>query len=301
MKAQILPVPINILKGNYRVLVLPDLHIPIDMDLKEIILNSTIFKEIDYVILLGDNVACYGNDKEYELLNGFIKRMGKPYSAVNGNHEFMFEVIDSKSENYGSIWKPNDSTGRKVQLEKFYNFFGLKDRYWYEKVADILYIFLTLGRPESEKIEILPAGCEEFLNGLYNRIKEAKYFFIFCHAPLKGSEIDGFKYYADDADPFLHLSEDIKKTIENSGIPTFWFSGHIHLNYNHPMSVVRKVNKNLYQVNCPPSWKFSRRDIDDIVPKRHEEFSSLIIKKEEKIKLKIFEWIKNRYIKEIEI
>lgn len=234
MKVKISPININILKNSYKILVLPDLHIPIDMDLKEIILKSEIFKEVNYVILLGDNVACYGNDKEYQLLNEFIKKMQKPYFAVNGNHEFMFEVIKYEDKNYG-------------------------------------------------------------------KIEDVKYFFIFCHAPLKGCEINGFKYYTDQGDPFIHLSKEIIEKIEKSKGITYWFSGHIHLNYNHPMSLIRKINKNLFQVNCPPSWKFSRRDLNDIVPKRHEEFSSLIIEKDKKIKLKIFEWIKNRFIKEIEI
>jgi hypothetical protein len=89
--------------------------------------------------------------------------------------------------------------------------------------------------------------------------------------------------------------------MENSSINTYWFSGHIHLNHSHPMSLIRKIKKNLYQVNCPPSWKFSRKDLTDIVPKRYNEFSSLIIEKNEKIRLKVFDWFKNEYIKEVEI
>lgn len=300
MKAEILPSKISVLSKDYKILVLPDLHIPIDMELKEVILNSDIFKEINYVILLGDNVACYGNDKEYEILNEFIKRMKKPYSAVNGNHEFMFEVVEFDDENYGKIWKPNDEGKRKIQIERFYKFFNLKEKYWCEKVDEILYVFLTIGRPESNKIEVLPENCEKFLTNIYENEK-FDYYFIFCHAPLKGSEIAGFKYYTDRADPFIHLSKNIIEKIEMSKGKTYWFSGHIHLNYNHPMSLVRKINENLYQVNCPPSWKFSRRDLDDIVPKRHEEFSSLIIEKKERIRLKIFEWIKNKFIKDVEI
>lgn len=301
MKAEILPSKISVLSGDYKILVLPDLHVPIDMDLKEIILNSEVFKGIDYVIFLGDNVACYGNEREYEILNEFIKKMKKPYTVVNGNHEFMFKVIEYGDENYGKVWKPNDEKGRKRQLEKFYNFFDLKEKYWFEKVKEVLYIFLTIGKPESEKIEVLPESCELFLQNIYEKTDDIKYFFIFCHAPLKGSEIPGFKYYTDEGDPFIHLSEDTIKKIEKAKGITFWFSGHIHLNYNHPMSLIRKVKENLFQVNCPPSWKFSRRDLNDIVPKRHEEFSSLIIEKDKKIKLKIFEWIKNKFIKEIEI
>jgi len=301
MKVEILPSSIKILKNNYKILVLPDLHIPIDMDLKDIILNSDIFKEIDYVILLGDNVACYGNKREYEILNDFIKKMGKPYSAVNGNHEFMFEVIEYEDENYGRIWKSNNAEKRRIQLERFYNFFDLKEKFWFEKVGEILYIFLTIGRPESDRIEVLPENCEEFLKEIYDKNNDLKYFFIFCHAPLKGSEIKGFKYYTDEGDPFIYLSDELLKKMENSSINTYWFSGHIHLNHSHPMSLIRKIKKNLYQVNCPPSWKFSRKDLTDIVPKRYDEFSSLIIEKNEKIRLKVFGWFKNEYIKEVEI
>jgi hypothetical protein len=41
--------------------------------------------------------------------------------------------------------------------------------------------------------------------------------------------------------------------------------------------------------------------LTDIVPKRYDEFSSLVIKKNEKIRLKVFDWFKNEYIKEVEI
>ncbi|MCM8804135.1 MAG: metallophosphatase family protein [Candidatus Omnitrophica bacterium] len=301
MRAEILPSQIGILKEEYKILVLPDLHIPIDMELKEIILNSDIFKSIDYIILLGDNVACYGNDREYEILNEFIKKMGKPYTAINGNHEFMFEVVEYDDKNYGRMWKANDKNKRGIQLERFYNFFNLKEKYWYEKVDEILYIFLTIGKAESEKIEILPENCEKFLEEIFEKLDNLKYIFIFCHAPLKGSEIPTFKYYTDQGDPFIYLSENLIKKIEKLKIPIYWFSGHIHLNYNHPMSLIRKLNKNLYQVNCPPTWRFSRRDLNDIIPKRYNEFSSLIIEKNKKIKLKIFEWIKNEFIKEFKI
>jgi len=300
MKAEILPSGMDFLKGRkYRILVLPDLHIPIDMDLKRVILQSDIIKSIDYVILLGDNIACYGNDKEYKFLNEFLKNLKKPYSVVNGNHEFMFEVQEYNSETYGKVWKPNNEVNRRKQLEKFYNFFDLKKKFWSEKVDDIIYIYLTIGREEEEKIEVLPEGCEKFLIENYRR-NDGSHFFIFCHAPLKGSEIPGFKYYSDDGDPFVYLSKDTLSIIENS--KTYWFSGHIHLSYSHPMSLIRKISKNLYQVNCPPSWKFSRKLFKDIVPKRYEEFTSLIIEKyKKKIKIKVFDWLRNEFIKSLEI
>jgi predicted phosphodiesterase len=56
-------------KDTFKILILSDLHIPIDMELKEVITSSEILKDIDHVILLGDNVACYGNDEEYRFLN----------------------------------------------------------------------------------------------------------------------------------------------------------------------------------------------------------------------------------------
>ncbi len=299
MKADILPSSMDFLtKRKYKILVLPDLHIPIDMDLKKIILQSDIIKSIDYVILLGDNVACYGNDKEYEFLNEFLKNLKKPYSVVNGNHEFMFEVQEYNSETYGKVWKPSNEENRKKQLEKFYNFFNLRKKFWSEKVDDIVYIFLTIGKAENEKTEVLPDGSEEFIIENYKKVK-GEYFFIFCHAPLKGSEIPGFKYYSDDGDPFIYLSKNTLSIMENS--KTYWFSGHIHLSYSHPMSLIRRINKNLYQVNCPPSWKFSRKSLEDIVPKRYEEFTSLIIERNKVIKFKIFDWFKNSFIKSFEI
>jgi len=265
-------------KNTYRILILSDLHIPIDMELKEMIINSEIIKKIDYVILLGDNVACYGNNYEYEMLNEFIKKLKKPYTAINGNHEFMFEVHEYGSENYGRIWKRAGKEERKKQLEKFCTFFNLKTPFWSEKLGSILYVFFLIGDYKKEKIEVLPEGSEEFFIKEIKTKKDIEKIFVFCHAPLKGSEIEGFKYYDENGDPFVYLKKETLNTIEKVKIPVYWFSGHIHLNPAHPMALIRKVRENLYQVNCPPSWKFSRKSLEDIVPQRYEDFHSLILK-----------------------
>lgn len=287
-------------KENYRILILSDLHIPIDMELKEMVVNSELIKKIDYVILPGDNVACYGNDYEYQMVNKFIEKLNKPYTAVNGNHEFMFKVQKYNSENYGKIWERTDKEERKKQIEKFYNFFHIKTPFWSEKLDDILYIFFTIGDFKKEKIEVLPEKSEEFLVEKMKKYKNnIEKTFIFCHAPLKGSAINGFKYYDENGDPFVYLKDKTLNFIDEMEIPVYWFSGHIPLHPSHPMAIIRKVRKYIFQVNCPPSWKFSRKSLEDIVPKRYDDFYSLIIEiNRSENKLLLFNWKKKKSVKE---
>ncbi|HIE44119.1 MAG TPA: metallophosphoesterase [Candidatus Omnitrophica bacterium] len=291
-------------KNSYQILALPDLHIPTDMDLKEMILQSRILKEIDHIILLGDNVACYGEEEEYRALNEFLKRLPLSYTALNGNHEFMFRLQKFSSQTYGKVWERNNLIERKLQLERFYTFFQLKEHFWSEKISRILYLFYTIGNDESEKIEILPKSGEGYLQNILKNLASSRIdkVIIFCHAPLKGSEIDGFQYYNENATPFIYLQNETFQLVEKSGVNFYWFSGHIHLNPSHPMALGRKVRENLYQVNCPPSWKFSRKILADVVPKRYEEFHSVIINIiHDKITLRLYDWLKETFVLEMEL
>jgi len=291
-------------KDTFKILILSDLHIPIDMELKEVITYSEILKDIDHVILLGDNVACYGNDEEYRFLNEFILKLSKPYSVINGNHEFMFRSYAYGTKEYGKVWEKNEEEGRKEQLEKFRRFFSLKEFYWEEEIEGILYLFLCIGEASWNKIEVLPRGGEEFLQ---NKLKEAllekkKGCLIFCHAPLSRCKIHGFKYYTDKGDPFVYLQNDTFTLIDEFSRDVYWISGHLHLMTGHPMAFIRKITKNLYQINCPPSWLWGRKTLEDIVPKRYEEFNSVILEcKNKKLVLKLYDWLKKDFINTCEL
>jgi len=291
-------------KNHYRILVLSDLHIPIDMDLKEQVLNSKILKGIDYAVLLGDNIASYGEDTEYKRLNAFLTKFPIPYVAINGNHEFMFKVQRFGSKTYGKIWRENSQAEKRKQLLKFYRFFNIKTPYWHEKNSDTFYIFLTIGDPATKKVEVLPAGGEKFLQKILRNIskKDTGNIFVFCHAPLNGSQVEGFRYYTEDKDPFIYLNNNTLELINKTRVCVYWVSGHIHLDLKHPMSLVRKVRNNLYQINCPPSWRWSRKTLKDIIPKKYEGFHSVVldIAKGNNI-LKVYNWFKKKFVKELKI
>ncbi len=302
-----LPTPLKIsLKGKnpYQLLILTDLHIPADMELKERILRSPLLRDINHAILLGDNVACYGEEKEYLMLKEFVENLPLPYTALNGNHEFMFRVHKFGSESYGRVWERNNAMERRRQLEKFYEFFRIEKPYWEEIISPFSYLFFTIGNYKEEKIEVLPEGGEEFLREAIRMAPGEGIIrvIIFCHAPLKGSEIEGFKYYDEKGDPFIYLEEETLKLIKKSPLKIYWISGHIHLHPEHPMAPLRRIGENLYQINSPPSWKWLRKKIEDVVPRRYENFYSLIIRVEgERIVFRIYDWRIEDFIWEQEV
>jgi len=168
-----LPSPLSVSlagKDEARLLLLPDLHVPNSPDIQELILASKLMNSIDHVILLGDTVACYGTDHEYEALADFLTRLGKPYTAVIGNHEFSFEVQDCAGGQYGKIWETGSPETRRRQIAKFKSFFGINESFWYERTAYANFAFLMLDdwnegvmskhnlRHEHDAIKELPAG-----------------------------------------------------------------------------------------------------------------------------------------------
>src|SRR5687767_13916474 len=93
MKASIAPslLPQHKNKSADALTILPlsDLHLTSNPTATQLLLeNREYLERMDYVVLLGDQVGCYGTDYEYSTLNEFLQYLNRPYTAVNGNHEF---------------------------------------------------------------------------------------------------------------------------------------------------------------------------------------------------------------------
>lgn len=300
------PLPVSFAgRDEARFLLLPDLHVPHSPDIQELILASKLMDSIDHVILLGDTVACYGTDYEYAALSEFLSRLGKPYTAVIGNHEFSFEVHDCAGGQYGKVWKTGSPEMRHRQISKFKSFFDIDKSFWCERAVGASFAFCMLDdwddgvisrhnvQHEHDAIKELPAGCDAFLRAsAISAQQKGEPLLVFCHVPLFGSLPDDFVYYEPGRDPTIYLETDTLEILRTSGIPVWWFSGHLHLSPHHPDAGVRVIQSSLTQVHCPsPRW-FVRRARDDHHARRYEESYSQVLKVTQgKPVLELWNWL----------
>jgi len=277
-------------KTSARLLLLPDLHVPSSPDILERILASRALKTVDHVVFLGDTVAYYGTDHEYRALADFLARLGKPYTAVIGNHEFSFEVHPPEGGQYGRIWKTGSPESRRDQLDKFADFFGIQESYWMKEAVGARFLHFMLTdweasvmerrrvKHEHDALKELPPGGDAFIRGALEASRsDGRPIIAFCHLPLAASLPPEFVYYEPGRDPCLYLEDETLARIGEAGVPVLWCSGHVHLSPHHPDAGLHLVAPNLLQAHCPSSRWNVRRERTDIHAKRYEESYALIL------------------------
>ena len=97
------PLPDPNSDGQILLLPLSDLHLPKPANAL-ILANSAYLRRMDQVIFLGDMVAGYGTDEEYQAVHDFVTEMDRPFQAICGNHEWFFEVFEETSGLYLQVW-----------------------------------------------------------------------------------------------------------------------------------------------------------------------------------------------------
>src|SRR5689334_15826639 len=105
--------------GNvFSILVLSDLHIPSASRQQNLLLaNRQFLDRHDWIMLLGDVTACYGTPGEYAQVDRFIQTLDRPYSVINGNHEFSFALMLEDSGHYGKRWERSSQAVQRAQLQ----------------------------------------------------------------------------------------------------------------------------------------------------------------------------------------
>lgn len=269
-QASISPAPLPAPCANsLKILPLSDLHLRSHPAATEKILaNRAYLKRPDYVLLLGDMVGLYGTPREYSALAQFVKRLETPYGAINGNHEFYFEVHEEDSPQYGRIWREASTPAKAAQLEKFKRFFGYEKLWRAEQNACGRFVFLGIDDIAQEKPETLSAPQLQFLaEQLAQSCNEPTY--VFCHAPLHiGQRLD-LHYYDTERTACVELEGALRELLKAHCAPLFWISGHIHLRPDHYMFAPYELAPNIWQIHCPDSWGYSRWRREHIVPQRH--------------------------------
>jgi 3',5'-cyclic AMP phosphodiesterase CpdA len=273
--ATVAPSPLPISRGDVlKLLPLSDLHLTAKPAATDLLLsNREYLDRMDYVVLLGDQCACYGTDAEYSALDQFLQRLARPYTAINGNHEFYFEVHDEYSGQYGRVWRQQSVEHKARQLQKFRDFFGF-EKLW--RVAHHKFgtcIFLSLDDIDNHKVESLSMAQVAFLTAEL-RAAQDKPVYIFCHAPLMLRQRLDMVYYDDQRTACVEIIGELRELMEQRELPVFWISGHIHLRPDHYLFSAYTIDRHVWQIHCPDSWGYSRWTREHLKPQRHEHLFS---------------------------
>lgn len=270
LQTPLAPASINATQKTLKILPLSDLHLTASPTAtQKIVSNRDYFAQMEHVVLLGDMVGNYGTDGEYAALQQFIGDIQKPYSAINGNHEFYFRVYHENSDDYRRLWK-EASLGEKVaQLEKFKTFFGIEQLWRVERHELGMFIFLGLDGVEFTKPETLSALQLLFLENVLHENRDVPAY-VFCHAPLYLDRRLDMTYYDNERTACVELEGKLFELMTFRRAPLFWMSGHIHLRPDHYMFRPYELKENVWQIHCPDSWGYSRWSREHHVPQRHE-------------------------------
>lgn len=250
------------------ILTLSDLHLP-KPSAPIILANRAYLDRMDYVVLLGDMVQCYGTDAEYEAVRDFIAELKRPYTAVCGNHEWYFEEFSENSGIYGEVWAQASNGEQRAALEKFRQFYGVESLWRSFESPLGHFVFLSLDLVESQKQECLSVQQLGWLESEVARAGE-KPLFVFCHAPLMLRKRLEMTYYEEARSGCIEVVGELRCALERRAAPTFWMSGHIHLHPDHPLFAPYRCGGNVWQIHCPDSWGYGRWKREHIVPARYD-------------------------------
>lgn len=261
------PSPLARNAERLRILPLTDLHLPKPAG-AVITANRALLDSIDTVVLMGDMVSAYATDREYQAVREFVAKLGRPYTAVLGNHEFHFEEFDEDSGLYAQVWNSAAIAEQRANIEKFKRFYGLENL-WRSFDSPLgRFVFCSLdgvGEPKQETLS------DEQSQWLTEQICTAgdRPLFIFCHAPLMLNQRLDMTYY-DDRTGCVEPSGELKDALLQRESPTFWMSGHIHLHPDHYLTRPYRAGGQVWQIHCPDSWGYGRWRREQWVPEPYD-------------------------------
>lgn len=253
-----------------KILVLPDLHLPLSNRHKEALLSHRSFIDShDWVILLGDVTACYGTPGEYAEVRDFISQLDRPYSVVNGNHEFAFEAQSDGSVTYGKVWRPSGLREQRLLLNRFEQFYGLASRYHAYSNDRIGCILLGVDEVHDDSSAGLLPEREMWLADQLDQMQDVP-LLIFCHFPLMTSEFHAIRYYEQGRRPAYVPSGMVESRLALRSKPAWWLSGHVHFGPTHPYFAPYQCDSGVWQIHCPDGRGFGRADNDQWKPQSHD-------------------------------
>ncbi len=255
-------------QNSLRISVFSDLHLPNDGPTARTILeNAPFWKETDFAVLLGDMVATYGTEREYGFVRKFVHKLPKPYTAINGNHEFYFHVGDD-TPRYGARWEEGSPEEKTAQLQRFLDFYSLESLWRAQHTNLGSFVFLGLNDVDQHKPETLTNEQWHFLDEQL-QVAPERPAYVFCHAPLLIDKRLDMTYYDEERTACVEPHGRVLETIVGRSAPIFWMSGHIHLHPEHYLFAPYEIAPHVWQIHCPDSWGYSRWLREHITPQRH--------------------------------
>jgi hypothetical protein len=257
-------------KEVLRILMLPDLHIPSGERQQEILLENRDFLDRhDWVVLLGDVTACYGTPAEYAHVARFVEALNRPYSVVNGNHEFFFQPMVDGSTEYGKKWDRSRREVQLSQLERFHRFFGIESCFQAAVHPTFGICMLGLDEIGHDDSAILSKEHEAWFDDFLSEMPERP-LLVYSHFPMQDSRLDNIRYYVRGRRPYYAPSKSVREKLQNRTPPTLWFSGHVHFEPTHPLAKPYRTDNGVWQVHCPDGRGFGRRDNSSWFPAHHD-------------------------------
>lgn len=261
--------------GALRILVLPDLHIPLGQDQKRLLLANRLFLDThDWVVLLGDMTACYGTPGEYRHVNCFVEALDRPYSVVNGNHEFSFVPVPDASAEYGKHWQPAPDEVQRQQIRRFERFYGIQSSCQAGRHRLAGLCLLSVDRIASDNSAGMFAAHEAWFQQTLESFQNVP-LVVFAHFPLQDQRLDGTRYYEPGRRPYYLPSAATTLALRRRSQPTYWFSGHVHFAPSHPLAEPYLTQDGVWQVHCPDGWGYGRPDNEKWHP---EHYSGLFVR-----------------------
>ena len=251
-----------------RLIVLPfsDLHLP-KPQAPVILANCEYLDRADFVVFLGDMVRCYATPREYDAVRDFVSKLGRPFTAVAGNHEWFFASEDDDSPLYGETWEAASEDEARAKLDAFQNFWRLESLWRAFDSPLGRFVFLSLDCVGHWKQEVLSDAQLAFLG---EQLDTDLPLFVFCHAPvLLDSRLD-LVYYDEERSASVELEGQLKEAFLRRAAPTFWMSGHIHLNPNHYLFAPYRAGGEVWQIHCPDSRSYGRWEREHRAPQPYE-------------------------------
>jgi predicted MPP superfamily phosphohydrolase len=214
----------------FHLVVLGDPHIPGKfLPEKEAVLRTiNSWPEVALVVAVGDICEDVATEKEFAAARQFFSKLTKPFMAIPGNHDFIYEDIKSSDGKKMLGSAPE----RQKKLATFQRTFGLPALYHSRMAGKYHLIFLAtddladnqLARLSKQQLAWLEADL---------RSHQQHPTVIFFHAPLRDT-LTSYNKYANTDDFIAQPQDKIHDLLKNNPQVFLWVCGHVHLPATNP-------------------------------------------------------------------
>ncbi len=226
----------------HRIVLLGDPHLPVrysrNPDLakqeriiqakKNVIKDINEWDDVHHITVLGDIVAQFGNEEEYDYAKQFFGQVNKEISFIVGNHDYTYEDYHSAED---KLIRAN-AYSQQSKLDYFKETFGLTELYYSKKIGRYNLIFLSPDCLESPHLtEISKKQLNWFREELAKNASAPT--LVFFHAPLVGTLLS-YNQNINTHNFIAQPKKDIEEIINKNQQIILWVSGHTHTTPKNP-------------------------------------------------------------------